>query len=106
MIKIKVPRGIKIGAFDYKVKFTNFLKSDEGWRASCNQRRALIEVDPAGGDTINRSFLHEIIHLIDFSYECNLDEANTSRIANGLAEFLERNLNIELDWSDIHGNTE
>ena len=98
--RIKVPKRIKIGAHDYSVGYRQHMKLDDNWRGACNQRTGEILIDPIGGDTINRSLLHEVVHLIDFNYECILSEENISRLAHGMVEFLE-NLGIELDWSGI-----
>ena len=98
---IKVPQSIKIGNFNYNVKFTEHMKVDENWRGSCSQRRGLIEIDPIGGDSMNRTLIHEVIHMIGFNYECGFDEDTVTRIAHGVAELIFDNLGIGLDWSDI-----
>ncbi len=101
-MKIKVPKVNQIGSFMCRVKLTPYLRCDEGWRASLNQRKNLIEIDTQlSGNCRDRSYLHEIVHQIDINYECGLSEENISRIANGFCEYL-NNLGIELDWSDIH----
>lgn len=100
-MKVKIPQSVKIGNFNYKIKFTEHLKIDENWRGSCNQRTGLIEIDPIGGDSMNRTFVHEVIHMIDFNYGCDLNEDTASRIAHGIAEFIFDNLGIELEWDDI-----
>jgi len=99
-MKIKVPKSIRIGAHNYSVAYRENMKLDDNWRGACNQRTAEILIDPIGGETINRSFLHEVTHMIDFNYEINLHEDDVSRLAHGIAELLE-SLGIELDWSDI-----
>uniref|UniRef100_A0A6M3KLG6 SprT-like domain-containing protein n=1 Tax=viral metagenome TaxID=1070528 RepID=A0A6M3KLG6_9ZZZZ len=98
---VKVPRSIKIGNFNFKVKFTEHLKVDDNWRGSCNQRKGLIEIDPIAGNSMNRTLIHEVVHMIDFNYECGFDEDTTSRIANGVSELIFDNLGVELDWSGI-----
>lgn len=102
MIKVKIPKKIKMGALMSKVKMSPLLRSDNGWRASLNQRTGVLEVDTElAGQIRDRSFYHEIVHKIDINYECGLNEENISRIANGLYEWEHDNLKIELSWEDI-----
>lgn len=101
MVKIKLPKKIKIGTMICEIKYTPNLRNDNAWRACFNQRTAMLEIDPACGATQDRSFEHEVVHLIDINYECGLSEENISRLANGLDEFLKDYLGIEFDWSDI-----
>jgi hypothetical protein len=100
MVKVKVPRKIKIGSYEYDVVFKPHLKTDDNLMGFMNKRTSKIELDPDDGSTLDTTLLHEVVHLISFNYEVNLDEDNTSRIANGIAELLQI-LGIELDWGDI-----
>ena len=102
-MKIKVPKKIKIGSLVGDVKYKPYLRGDDGWKASYNQRTNALEIDTQlrGSASGDRSFLHEVVHMIDIDKECGLSEDNISRVANGVWEFLNRNLNIEFDWSEI-----
>ena len=98
---MKYPKKIKIGAYMYDVAYEANLKIDEGFRACVNFRTHKILIDPAQSDT-QKSFtlLHEIMHIINNNYECDLDESNISRIANGILEFLQDNLGIKFEWDE------
>lgn len=101
-MKVKVPKQFKVGAFDATVHITPFLRSDDAWKACFNQRTGRIELDSELGEQMrDRSFLHELTHMIDLNYGCDLSEDNIDRIACGLYEILHNNLGIELDWSNI-----
>lgn len=78
------------------------MKLDEGWKGSVNFRTREILLDPAQSKNQREfSLLHEVIHIIDNAFECDLDEKNISRIAEGFQVFLQDNLGLEFDWSDI-----
>lgn len=102
MIKIKVPQVIKIGCYSYKVLFRCNMRNDEGFEGACQHRLDEIAIEPTISPVRKVVvLLHEIIHLIDRNHEINLDDATTSRLANGLTELLLDNLHIEFDWEDI-----
>ncbi len=104
-MKVKIPKNIRVGSLTGRVEFKENLKVDDGWRGDYNQRTGILSIDPQCGEGINATFLHEVIHLIDLNYECDLNEVNISRIANGVYEFLKYNLGIEFDWSEIETAT-
>jgi hypothetical protein len=101
MIKVKVPKTIKIGTVVGSVALMPYLKSDDSYKACYNRRTEdlLVDTELKGG-LRDRSFLHEVVHMIDENYECGLGEDNTSRLANGFLELLGQ-LGIELDWTEI-----
>ncbi len=101
-MKVKVPSEIKIGALRAKVRMVSYIHADDNYRGLFNQRTEELQIDnQLGGRARDMTFLHEIVHMADINYEAGLNEGDVSRIANGLFEFLYRNLGIELDWSDI-----
>ena len=100
-MKARVPRRVRIGALSYGVKFTPHMKLDDDLKASCNQRTGIIQIDPDCGQIMNLAFLHEVVHMIDINYGCGLDEPTIDRLAHGISEFIEKDLFVELDWSQI-----
>jgi len=99
---VKVPSKIKIGALKANVGISDYIRVDDGYRGFFNQRTEELRLDTnLGGRSRDTVFLHEIVHMISINYESGLSEEDTSRVANGLFEFLYYNLGIELDWSDI-----
>lgn len=101
-MKIKIPKQIKIGVHPYRVEFSKTLRADEGLSGIAQHRTQVIGIE----DILPKSqtdvvFLHEIVHIISRHYNCNIDEADTDRIAQGMAELLFNNLGIEFDWSEI-----
>ena len=101
-MKVKVPKYIEIGSLTGSVSFADNIRVDDGWRATYNQRTAKLEIDKSCGMMTDRTFLHEVVHMIDINYEVDLNEQSISRIANGIYEFMINNLGLEFDWQDIN----
>lgn len=100
-MKVKVPKELKIGVFSVKVGMKDYIRCDDGFKGTYNQRTGELYIDTQlRGEIRDSTFMHEVVHIIDHNYECGLSEENTSRIANGFVELL-RNLKMELDWSEI-----
>ena len=45
-----------------------YMKVDENWNGCFNQRTNLLGIDPVVGESKDRVFMHEIVHLIDLNY--------------------------------------
>lgn len=102
-MKVKIPKQIKIGSLRGNIKYTPFLKGDNNWRASYNERSEELEIDSSyiNQESIrDRSFMHEVIHMIDINYEVGLDERAINKIAHGMIEFM-REIGLEFDWSNF-----
>ena len=101
-MKVKIPSQIKIATSSYTVGFREHLKLDDGLVGVAYHRNKAIYIDPAL-DTSEKAqtLLHEAIHIIDRIYGCKIDEDDTDRLAQGMAELLVNNLGIEFDWSDV-----
>jgi hypothetical protein len=101
-MKLKVPRKIKLGIYTYKIKFDKTMVFTTG---NCGEHRPAdgeIALAPGQSSTaLSQCFFHEVIHHINSQYKIGLDEDNIDRLATGWAEFTERGLGIQLDWSDI-----
>ena len=96
MIKVKVPKTIKIGGFTYKItlddeRATKELDSDGAWGKLYADMRVIHISRAAEGEQFDNTFLHEIIHAINNIY-CNKDmgEKLTTDIANGLHQVFEQ----------------
>ena len=100
-MKVGIPRTIRAGVVVGNVYLEKNLSGDDGYKACYNKRtnELLVDADIESG-LRDRSFLHEVVHMIDENYGCGLGEEDTSRLANGFLEFLWQ-LGIELDWADI-----
>ena len=101
-MKIKIPKQIKIGVFDYGVVFVPHLCRDEGNRGKINHRKQRIEIEFDNPKSLlDVTFLHELVHQIEAVFGFDLPEEQSDHLAHGFAEFLFNNLDIEFDWSDI-----
>lgn len=102
MIKIKVPREIKIAIHPAKILFRRNILADENLIGHSHRRRQEISIDPIMPPSErNVTLLHEVGHNIDRVYHLNIDDDTIDRIAQGYGEFFFNNLGIELDWSLI-----
>jgi len=100
-MKVKVPKQIKIGALSATVGIKEHIRNDDGFQGCYNQRTEELSIDAAqSGSQRDRTFLHEIVHLIALNHELNLPEADISRLGNGLLEFFQA-LGVDFDWSNI-----
>jgi hypothetical protein len=67
-------------------------------RPSCSE----IAINPDMSSSAKiQTFYHEVMHHINSQYKLGLGEDDIDRLANGWAEFMQKGLGIELDWSDI-----
>jgi len=101
-MRVKVPKTIKIGTHTYTIKFNHHLRSDDNKYAEVNHRTQAIDIwADAAVSLKNESLLHELIHIGEFIYRVEINDADVDRLAETVAEFLFNNLDIELDWSDV-----
>ena len=101
-MKVKVPKQIKIATHPCQIFFKSNLLIDENKFGYAHRRLQRICIEPSSPISVkNVTLLHEILHYIDDIYHINIDDNTIDRIAQGCAEFLFNNLDIELDWTDI-----
>lgn len=104
MLSIKVPKELEFGVHKYKVIYQPNLGLDSAVYGMVYHRKLLVEIDPAlSKPDKDITLFHEIFHIIDKKYNCELSDENIDRMANGLADFMQRNFGIEFDWVDIRG---
>jgi len=101
-MEVKIPSEIRIATHPYDIVLNPHLHSEESRLGVCNHRaqRIEIETDQCSSD-LTVSLIHEIIHVIGRTYNCDVSDPDVDRIAQGMAEFLFNNLGIEFDWQDI-----
>ena len=103
-MKIKIPREVKVGSYDYKIIKVPKLASDYKLLGQSITDSQLIKIEPDVTDqTKNQAFWHEVVHAIADVYNCELDEPNVDRIAQGVSAVLKDRFGIEFDWSEIEG---
>ena len=97
----KIPYNIQIASHTYKVWFDEREK-DGDFRGSALHRYHEILLNPdLHKQQIRVTFLHEVIHVICQTFDLSPSESETHRLAEGIADFLFSNLNINFDFSDI-----
>jgi len=102
MVKIKVPQKIKIATHEYRVEFNPLIRHEENLTGSANHLRQRIQVDPLIAPSQKLvTLLHEVNHVISDVYSCKLGEDEIDKMAQGFAELLADNFNLQFDWSDI-----
>ncbi len=101
-MEIKVPSRVKISGHEYTVVFRKNLHVDEDYTGLCLRRKQRLEIEPMQAESEKCVTLyHEIMHMINHIYGCDLEEKNIDRIAQGLTDFQRNNLHIEWNWNDI-----
>jgi hypothetical protein len=104
-MKIKIPRKIKLGIYTYKIMFDKTMILVDGNVGEHRPNSGVIALAPHMSNAgLYQSFNHEVLHHINSQYKLGLDEDAIDRLATGWAEFMERGLGIQLDWSDIKDN--
>ena len=94
-MKIKVPKSIKVGGFDYKVIFKDGESQDgEKWGWWRNDPQEIEVRGDAPPQRFSSTFLHEVMHAVDDTYlGSKLVESDIVGLVAGLHQVLEQ-LNI------------
>ncbi len=104
-MKVKISEQVRIGSFDFLIKYVAGLASDYKLLGQTIVDRQLIKIDPnTTCQTKGITFFHELFHSVSDVYGCDLSEENIDRLAHGLLSVLERDFGIEFDWSLISEN--
>ena len=94
---IKIPKKLKIGAFNYTIEMSNNLHIKNGLQGVHYGSQCLIKLQIGGKDGYNRqkvelNFFHEVLHAIDATYnDSGLDEKTVDGLANGLYQVFKDN---------------
>jgi len=88
---MKIPKKIKVAGHTYKIKWDDEFLSNQGYTGLACHRELIIYIckkyrgDKLAKSVIEETFLHEILHSVDVSYnEHSLDEDTVARLAEGL----------------------
>ena len=101
-MKVKVPKKITIGAYDYKILLLRKLVYDYRLLGQSLPDSQIIKVEyETSQQTKVVTLWHELVHSIGDVYNCGLEEANIDRIAQAIAAMLQKDFNLEFDWSEI-----
>ena len=96
---MKVPKKIKVGAYDYEVKLVKGLVYEYRLLGQSLPDAQIIKVDEdANLPTRSVTLWHEIVHSISDVYNCDLDEPNIDRLAQGIASILQDSFGIKFEW--------
>uniref|UniRef100_A0A6H2A2S1 Phage protein n=1 Tax=viral metagenome TaxID=1070528 RepID=A0A6H2A2S1_9ZZZZ len=94
MLKVKLPKQIKIGGFTYKVKLNKLtdahLKDQMRFGEHIYHIRSLLIDSTLSDEQTSATFIHEVCHAIDSIY-CNsrLSEDDIKGMAGGIHQVLE-----------------
>jgi len=89
---VKIPKRVKIGADDIRVKFKNTVKCADGESVLGISKGSVGRIEIAkrfNGENVTEStiadtFLHEIFHILNANMGINLKERQVAGIAGGL----------------------
>ncbi len=101
-MKVKIPPEIKVGIYNYQVKYTPNLHRDAAVYGRVCTNAGVLELDLDMPDHIKyTTFWHEVIHIVQDCYRLSLSDDDVDRLAQGLSQILLNNLGIELDFKEI-----
>ena len=96
---MKVPKKIKIGAFNYKIIQVDNMAEDFKLLGQAITDRQLIKVEKgSNSQTKDVTLWHEVIHAISDVYNCDTDEHNIDRFAQGLTAIMKNDFGIKFEW--------
>ncbi len=99
-MKLKVPNEIRVGGHVYSIALSNDLK-DSDCNAAVNHRLKVIVINTDRPESQKIEGLgHELIHIVNHVYNCNLEEDDVRRLSEGLFQVFSQ-LGIEVDWSAV-----
>lgn len=95
MAEIKIPRGLKIGGFNYKIRTDKRTLSGLGaegkWGSHRPASREILIDTSAPSQQVSASFIHECLHAIDSVYaDYCLSETQNKSLSSGLHQVLEQ----------------
>lgn len=100
-MKIKIPKEVMFGCLTYKI-YLDESQDDAEFSGSALHKKLEIRINPILPDIRkNLALIHEVVHAFTKIYVVDPSDRDVELLANGFSEFLFRNLDIELDWSDI-----
>ena len=95
MPEIKIPKRMKIGGFNYKIRTdkrtSGELDADGNWGRHRPLTREILIDATASPQQVSASFIHECLHAIDHIYANGcLGETENTSLSNGLHQILEQ----------------
>ena len=89
---IHIPKKLKIGPYEYKVKGLNGDEEDEFWGRHCLEELEIRIKTSMGQPQLDVVYLHEVLHAMDEVY-CGkgLEEKQVHSLAYALYDFLTNN---------------
>jgi hypothetical protein len=101
-MKVKIPQGLRIGAYNYSLRFDENIRDDEGYTGFTNFRREEIVVLPQLAPMRRLATLfHEWVHAAEDAYHFRISEDDNWRVVESFVELLCNNFELEFDWSEI-----
>jgi len=102
MVKIKIPRKIRVGAYEYDVLAIKDLIYDHKLLGQALTDKETIKFDPSARYRVKCvTFWHEVIHAICDTYRLELKEEEIDRIAHGLVAVMIFDMGIEFEWAGV-----
>lgn len=101
MIKVKVPPQIQIGGHSYKLIFDKMVDHFDKTATLSERTQEIMLAPNLSSSTLAISLYHEVQHFIAHVWVCEISELIIESLAQGWFQFLNVDLGIELDWSDI-----
>ncbi|KKN69020.1 hypothetical protein LCGC14_0444920 [marine sediment metagenome] len=97
----ELPSTVQVGPFTYKIERDLNTDGDRAWGAIHHMTSTIGFAEACPSWRLPITFIHELIHAVESAYGFDLDENDTTRLANGLAQglqsagFLPKELKLE-----------
>ena len=100
--RIKIPRETSIGAYPYKLVYTENKLADTNNLGTTSTTRLTIDIEPNMHDRVKAVTLwHEYLEGINDVSRLGLECKDMDCIAHGIVQILMDSWKLEFDWSDI-----
>ena len=88
----KIPSKVKIGGLEYNISIEENMTRDRArYGESCGNKHE-IKIDPSSSQQLQETtFIHEILHQIDFVYNIDLKHEQVYALEAGIYAFLKSN---------------
>ena len=92
---MNIPNKVKIGGFQYSVSQADNLLRDENKSGdSCGNKQSIRIDSSATGQLKEVTFIHEVLHQIDYAYTIGLEHQQIFQLEAGIFAFIKDNPDI------------
>jgi hypothetical protein len=88
----KIPKSVTIGGLEYNIRFEENMVRDKSRTGESSGNKQELVIDPGMSKQIQETtFIHEVLHQIDFVYNIGLEHQAVFQLEAGIYAFLKSN---------------